>query len=94
MSIDLYSKCIKEGSIEWTKPEQAQTAKSNWTKSKLRCILLSAGALIEVVSTSNKPLWSCFAPSIREIRSTTPLETPEDDNSFVIRTSDKEVLFR
>ena len=42
----------------------------------------------------SKPLWGCFAPAIREVRSTSPLETPEEDNSFVIRTADREFLFR
>lgn len=55
--------------------------------------MLSAGALIEV-TCSSKPLWGCFAPAIREVRSTSPLETPEEDNSFVIRTADREFLFR
>lgn len=71
--------------------------KKIWTKSKLRLILLSAGALVEVTCSkqSNKPLWGCFASAIREIRSSTPLETPEEDNNFVIRTADNaEWLFR
>ena len=83
--------------MEWTRPEralEASSAKSSWTKSKLRLIMLSPGALIEV-TTSSQPSWGCFAPSIREIRSTSPLETPEDDASFVIRTCDRgEFLFR
>ena len=56
-------------------------------------VLLSAGALIEV-TCSSIPLWGCFAPAIREVRSTSPLETPEEENSFVIRTIDREFLFR
>ena len=43
---------------------------------------------------SNKPIWGCYASSIREIRSSSPLETPDEDNAFVIRTLDKEFIIR
>ena len=100
--VDLYVKSVKESPVEWTKPEKALEASKNvWKKSKLKLVMLSAGAMVEMTCSqqSNKPIWGCFAPSIREIRSTSPLETPEEDNTFVIRTSgaghaDKELLFR
>ena len=45
--VELYAKCIKEGQIEWTKPEKAlETTKNTWQKAKLRLIMLSAGAVI------------------------------------------------
>ena len=41
-SVDLYAKCIKEGPVEWTKPERAlEAAKNVWTKSKLRLVSTS-----------------------------------------------------
>jgi hypothetical protein len=95
--VELYAKCVKEGPVEWTRPERAlEAAKNIWQKSKLRLVILSAGAMVEVTSSkpSNKPLWGSFASGIREIRSTSPLETPEEENTFVIRTADKEILIR
>ena len=72
---------------------QTKEQTNKQTSTCLFQVMLSAGALIEV-TCSSKPLWGCFAPAIREVRSTSPLETPEDENSFVIRTSDREFLFR
>ena len=96
-SVDLYAKCIKESPIDWTCPEKAQdesTLKNVWQKSKLRLVMLSAGALIEVTHPkhSHKPLVAYFAQDIREVRSTSPLETPDDDLNFVIRTVDNREL--
>ena len=101
-SVDLYAKCIKESPIDWTRPEKAQeesTLKNVWQKSKLRLVMLSAGALIEVTHPkhSHKPLTAYFAHDIREVRSTSPLETPDDETNlnFVIRTGDnKEILIK
>ena len=46
---ELYAKCIKESQVEWTKPEAAQeSTKTVWLKCKLRLLMLSAGALIEI----------------------------------------------
>ena len=58
--------------------------------------MLSAGAIIEITCSkqSNKPIWGCYASSIREIRSSSPLETPDEENAFVIRTTDKEFIIR
>ena len=45
-SVDLYAKCIKEGPVEWTKPERAlEAAKNVWTKSKLRLVSTSVNTV-------------------------------------------------
>lgn len=47
--VELYAKCVKEGHIEWTRPEKAiETTKNAWQKAKLRLVMLSAGAIIEI----------------------------------------------
>jgi len=95
--VELYAKCVKEGHIEWTRPEKAiETTKNAWQKAKLRLVMLSAGAIIEITCSkqSNKPIWGCYASSVREIRSSSPLETPDEENAFVIRTSEKEFIVR
>lgn len=97
--VELYAHCVKEGPIEWTRPEKASeeaATKNIWRKAKLRLLFISGGAVIEATTSkqSNKPAWGCFASTMREIRSTSSLETPEEDNNFVIRTTDKEYLIR
>ena len=47
-----------------------------------------------IFQQSNKPIWGCYASSVREIRSSSPLETPDEENAFVIRTSEKEFIVR
>ena len=47
-----------------------------------------------IFQQSNKPIWGCYASSVREIRSSSSLETPDEENAFVIRTSEKEFIVR
>ena len=53
--VELYAKCVKEGHIEWTRPEKAiETTKNAWQKAKLRLVMLSAGAIIEITCSKVK----------------------------------------
>ena len=53
-SVDLYAKCIKEGPVEWTKPERAlEAAKNVWTKSKLRLVSTSVTTVYIVRTVSS-----------------------------------------
>jgi len=53
-SVDLYAKCIKEGPVEWTKPERAlEAAKNVWTKSKLRLVMLQLEPLFKSPALAN-----------------------------------------
>ena len=87
--MDLYVKCIKESQVEWTKPEKAQefALKNVWQKAKLRLLMLSPGALIELTHHKypTKVFAAHFTSDIREVRSTSSLETPDDELNFVIR---------
>ena len=41
------------------------------------------------------PLWGCFAIQIEAVRSTSPLEIPDEDLAFVIKTREgSEILLR
>ena len=97
--MDLYVKCIKESQVEWTKPEKAQesTLKNVWQKAKLRLLMLSPGALIELThhKHSTRVFYAHFTSDIREVRSTSSLETPDDELNFVIRiAADNELIIK
>ena len=71
--VELYAKCVKEGHIEWTRPEKAiETTKNAWQKAKLRLVMLSAGAIIEItcskVSQRARKLKKSPGNKIREIK--------------------------
>ena len=62
-SVDLYAKCIKEGPVEWTKPERAlEAAKNVWTKSKLRLVSTSVTTvyIVRTVSSYTQSIRTLF----------------------------------
>ncbi len=99
-TVDVYAASLKEGTIEWTKPELAlEAVHGTWKKSRLRCLSLSAGPLIEISPKQSNgggtPLWGCFAIQIEAVRSTSRLEIPDEELAFVIKTHEgSEILLR
>ncbi|CAB0027923.1 unnamed protein product [Trichogramma brassicae] len=62
-------------------------------KCRLTVSKADAGYFMEFFTTSKtKPVYGILVSSILEVRETTPLEMPDNENTLVIKTADKEII--
>lgn len=87
--------CRKEGFVNFTIVENTDVPQT-WEKSRLILVKTSAGYMLEFYATSkgSKPRYGIFCSSIAEARETTTLEMPDHENTFVLKTDEKEFIIK
>lgn len=85
--------CRKEGIVHSLMGENVDGTQK-WEKSRLALIKASAGYMLEFYSPPKavKPRSGVFCSAIIEGRETTALEMPDHENTFVLKTQDKEFV--
>ena len=84
--------CRKEGTVNAMVVDNADS-NSKFERCKLALVKASAGYMVEFYSISKaKPLYGIFCSSLTEARETTALEMPDHENTFVLKTLEKEII--
>ncbi|XP_058805987.1 SH2B adapter protein 2 [Phymastichus coffea] len=84
--------CRKEGSVNAMIVENTDVPQK-FEKCRLALVKASAGYMLEFYSNSKtKPRHGIFCSSITEARETTALEMPDHENTFVLKTLEKEFI--
>ena len=86
--------CRKEGAVNVMVVENADVPQ-NFEKCRLALVKASAGYILEFYSSSKaKPRHGIFCSSITEARETTTLEMPDSENTFALKTLEKEFIIQ
>ncbi|XP_014238221.1 SH2B adapter protein 2 isoform X2 [Trichogramma pretiosum] len=84
--------CRKEGVVSAIIIEN-HSEPQKLEKCKLILAKADAGYFMEFFTTSKtKPVYGILISSILEVRETTPLEMPDNENTAVLKTADKEII--
>ncbi|KAJ8679081.1 hypothetical protein QAD02_014868 [Eretmocerus hayati] len=84
--------CRKDGTVNAMVVENADVT-HKFEKCRLALVKASAGYILEFYSSSKtKPRHGIFCSSIIEARETTALEMPDHENTFVLKTTEKEFI--
>jgi hypothetical protein len=84
--------CRKEGTVNAMVIENTDVPQK-FEKCRLALVKASAGYMLEFYSSSKaKPRHGIFCSSITEARETTALEMPDHENTFVLKTLEREFI--